>query len=87
MRLQGDKTTFPVLLSNGNQVEAGDLADGQHYTVWEDPFLKPCYLFAIVAGDLISIQSEYVTTSGKVVKLGIYSTKDNEQKLDHAMYR
>jgi aminopeptidase N len=61
---------FPVLLSNGNKIDGGELAAGRHWSLWEDPFPKPSYLFAVVAGDLGSIQSEYTTTSGKVVTLG-----------------
>ena len=52
VRLQADKARYPGLLSNGNPVEQGDCGDGQHYAVWEDPFPKPCYLFALVAADL-----------------------------------
>lgn len=54
-RIEADKARYPVLLSNGNLVESGDVPgepSGRHYTVWEDPFRKPCYLFALVAGNL-----------------------------------
>jgi aminopeptidase N len=87
VRLEGDKAIYPQLLSNGNRIDGGDLADGsRHWALWEDPFPKPSYLFALVAGDLASISSEYVTLSGRKVKLGIYSDKENVSKLDHAMY-
>lgn len=86
VRLEATKDDYPILLSNGNLIEEGELGDGKHFAVWEDPFPKPCYLFALVAGDLASISSEYTTTSGRVVKLGIYSDKENSHKLDHAMY-
>lgn len=86
VRLEGNKSKYPLLLSNGNLVEAGDVDATHHYAVWEDPFPKPSYLFAIVAGDLGSIHGTYTTTSGRVVKLGIYSDKQNAVKLDHAMY-
>ena len=89
VRLQANKTKYPVLLSNGNQIETGDYDNNgeiMHYSVWEDPFPKPCYLFAVVAGDLGSIHSTYTTTSGRIVKLGIYSDKENANQLEHAMY-
>lgn len=87
VRLEGDKTKYPILLSNGNKVASGDIAGtNSHYAVWEDPFPKPSYLFALVAGDLASIHDTYKTTSGKIVQLGIYSDKENGDKLDHAMY-
>jgi aminopeptidase N len=89
VRLEGDKAKFPLLLSNGNQIDSGEVAGtngARHWAMWEDPFPKPSYLFALVAGDLGSIHSTYTTTSGRVVKLGIYSDKENEDKLDFAMY-
>lgn len=86
VRLEGDKALYPILLSNGNMVAAGDLGGNKHYTVWEDPFPKPSYLFALVAGDLGSIHDEYTTASGRRVKLGIFSDKENAGKLGHAMY-
>ena len=62
VRLEADKGKFPVLLSNGNKIDGGDLAGGRHWTLWEDPFPKPSYLFALVAGDLGSVHGEYTTT-------------------------
>ena len=87
VRLEADKTKYPVLLSNGNRLETGDVAGtDRHWAVWEDPFPKPSYLFALVAGELASIHDTYKTTSGRMVQLGIYSDKENADKLDHAMY-
>lgn len=85
VRLEGDKHSFPLLLSNGNQVEQGELTDGRHYAVWDDPFPKPSYLFALVAGDLASLTDTFTTVSGREVSLKIYSEPDNLHRLDHAM--
>ena len=84
-KIVADKKSCPILLSNGNLVESGDLEGGKHYAVWEDPFLKPCYLYALVAGDLGLIQDEYTTTSGRKIDLRIYCDKGNEGKCTHAM--
>jgi aminopeptidase N len=86
VRLEADQAAFPQLLSNGNKVQEGTLPGGRHFAVWDDPFLKPSYLFAVVAGNLGSIHDTYTTTSGRVVKLGIYCDKEDAGKLDHAMY-
>mmetsp|Transcript_5144 Transcript_5144/g.7154 ORF Transcript_5144/g.7154 Transcript_5144/m.7154 type:complete len:989 (-) Transcript_5144:444-3410(-) len=75
----------PVLLSNGNPLEAGDLEGGRRFAVWEDPFPKPSYLFAMVAGDLRSIADKFTTASGREVHLEIFSEPENVGKLDHAM--
>ncbi|RZC49617.1 hypothetical protein C5167_018038 [Papaver somniferum] len=64
-RVEGDKALYPVLLSNGNLVEEGNLEGGKHYAVWEDPHKKPCYLFALVAGQLQSRDDLFVTRSGR----------------------
>jgi len=80
-----DKEKYPVLLSNGNLVEQGELPEGRHYAVWHDPFKKPCYLFALVAGDLLKIEDSYTTISGKNVSLQLFVEKQNGQKCDHAM--
>ena len=63
VRIEADKEQYPVLLSNGNRIEAGDLAGGRHFAVWHDPFPKPSYLFALVAGDLGSIHDRFTTMS------------------------
>jgi len=73
VRLEADKATCPVLLSNGNLVGAGDLPDGRHWTQWVDPFPKPSYLFALVAGDLALHEDAFTTVSGKRVALRIYT--------------
>jgi aminopeptidase N len=64
-----DKERYPVLLSNGNNIASGDLDDGRHWVTWEDPFRKPCYLFALVAGDLKYIEDHFVTCSGHDITL------------------
>jgi len=80
-----DKGRYPVLLSNGNPVEEEDLGDGRHRVKWEDPFPKPAYLFALVAGDLKHIEERYTTASGRDVVLRIYVEPENIDKCDHAM--
>jgi len=84
-KIIADKKDFPILLSNGNPVDSGELEDGQHFVTWEDPFPKPSYLYALVAGDLGLVQDSYRTTSGKNIDLRIYCDKGNESKCDHAM--
>ncbi len=84
-RIEADKTRLPVLLSNGNPVEHGDLPDGRHFAVWHDPFPKPSYLFALVAGDLGHIADEFVTMSGRRVALRIYVEHGNEERARYAM--
>jgi len=76
---------YPVLLAGGNRIEAGELADGRHFVTWQDPFRKPCYLFALVAGDLVRISDTFRTRSGRPVALDIYVEKQNRDKCDHAM--
>jgi aminopeptidase N len=84
-RIEADKKTCPVLLSNGNCIEKGDAGADRHFTVWEDPFVKPCYLFALVAGNLASVHDSFITMSGRVVELAIYVNHGNEDKCGHAM--
>jgi aminopeptidase N len=84
-RIEGRKDECPVLLANGNPTEQGDLADNRHFAIWTDPFPKPCYLFALVAGDLVSIEDTFKTRSGRTVLLRIFVEKRNQQKCDHAM--
>ena len=76
---------YPILLGNGNKKESGDIGDGRHYVVWEDPFAKPSYLFALVAGDLGSVQEHFTTMSGREIELNIYCDIGNESKCFHAM--
>ena len=85
VRLEADKKTNPVLLSNGNLVAKGDLPNGRHFTEWVDPFNKPTYLFAVVAGDLGSIKDTFTTKSGRKVHLEIFSEHINVDQLDWAM--
>ena len=80
-----DKARCPVLLSNGNPIAAGDLDGGRHFVTWEDPFPKPSYLFALVAGDLRCIEDRYLTASGREVKLRIYVAPENLDQCGHAM--
>ncbi|MFU8770203.1 MAG: M1 family aminopeptidase, partial [Desulfotignum sp.] len=83
--IMADKTAYPVLLSNGNLVESGALPDNRHYVRWEDPFKKPCYLFALVAGDLSHIEAPFVTRSGRKVTLKIFAKPGNIGQCHHAM--
>lgn len=85
VRLEADRAACPVLLSNGNRVDAGEAEGGRHYAVWEDPFKKPSYLFALVAGDLGVLEDTFTTMSGRVVDLAIYSEHRNVDRLQHAM--
>ncbi|HEY2444795.1 MAG TPA: aminopeptidase N [Rhizomicrobium sp.] len=84
-RIEADRKSLPVLLSNGNLVEQGELGGGRHFAVWHDPFPKPCYLFALVAGDLGHIADEFVTMSGRRVALRIYVEHGNEPRALYAM--
>ena len=80
-----DKEKYPVLLSNGNKMECHDSFDGRHGVTWHDPFAKPSYLFALVAGDLGSIDDTFTTMSGREIALNIYCDLGNESKCFHAM--
>lgn len=84
-KIIADKKLYPVLLSNGNPIAKGDLENGKHFVTWEDPFKKPSYLYALVAGDLGAIKDTYKTHSGRTVALEIYCDKGNEDKCHHAM--
>ncbi len=85
VRIEADRARNPVLLSNGNKIEEGTLDGGRHFAVWHDPFPKPCYLFALVAGDLRHIHDTFTTMSGRSVDLYIYTDPGNETRCDHAM--
>ncbi len=76
---------YPVLLSNGNPVGSGPAEDGRHWATWEDPFMKPAYLFAVVAGDLWCVEDTFTRQSGRDVTLRIYVEPENIDKCDHAM--
>ena len=83
--VRASRDEFPILLSNGNPVERGDLGDGRHFVKWEDPFPKPSYLFALVAGDLACLEDAFTTVSGRAVALRIYSEPHNIERCGHAM--
>ncbi len=80
-----EKRTNPVLLSNGNLIEQGELENGRHFATWHDPFKKPSYLFALVAGDLAVVEDTFTTKSGRLVDLKMYVEHGNEQKCQHAI--
>ena len=83
--ISADRQLYPVMLSNGNMLNSGKLTDGRHWVKWEDPFPKPAYLFALVAGDLLHIEDSFRTSSGREVKLQIYVEAENIEFCDHAM--
>ncbi|HJU77872.1 MAG TPA: aminopeptidase N [Sphingomicrobium sp.] len=85
VRMEGDAGAFPVLLSNGNRVAQGESPDGRHWAEWEDPFPKPCYLFALVAGDLQANRDSFTTMSGRTVDLAIWVREADLPKTSHAM--
>src|SRR5574337_437902 len=80
-----DRGKYPVLLSNGNLIGSGALPDGRHFAKWHDPFPKPAYLFALVAGDLARVSDSFRTLSGRTVDLHIYVQRHNRDKCGHAM--
>ena len=86
-RIEADKTHYPVLLSNGNKIDSGDCSvpdkAGRHWVVWHDPFLKPSYLFALVAGNLFSVDDSFTTCSGREVALQIFV---EEKDLDKCVF-
>ncbi|MDO8902963.1 aminopeptidase N [Hydrogenophaga sp.] len=83
--LRGDKKKYPVLLSNGNLVEEGELADGRHFAKWVDPHKKPCYLFALVAGQLVAREQRIVSRSGTEHLLQVFVRPGDMDKTEHAM--
>lgn len=85
VRIEAAKQSHPVLLSNGNLMAEGYLGNDRHFTEWFDPFPKPCYLFALVAGDLVHIADSFTTMSGRKVDLRIYVRPGDEAQCDHAM--
>ncbi len=84
-RIEADKTKYPQMLSNGNFVESGKLNNNRHYVLWHDPYPKPSYLFALVAGKLVCINDSFVTQSGKKVDLKIFVEERNKNRCGHAM--
>jgi aminopeptidase N len=85
VRMEGDATAFPILLSNGNRVAHGEAENGRHWAEWEDPFPKPCYLFALVAGDLKANRDSFTTMSGRKVDLFIWVRESDLPRTQHAM--
>jgi aminopeptidase N len=85
VRMTADKARFPVLLSNGDRVGSGELPDGRHWAEWRDPYPKPSYLFALVAGDLKANADNFTTMSGRRVELGIWVREADLPKTAHAM--
>jgi len=83
--LSAEQHRYPVLLSNGNPVASGSEGDGRHWATWEDPFMKPAYLFALVAGDLWCVEDSFTTMSKREVALRIYVEPENIDKCQHAM--
>lgn len=80
-----DQQRYPVLLSNGNLIAQQTLPNNRHQVTWQDPFKKPCYLFALVAGDLDCLEDQFTTASGRQVALKIFSDKGDSDKCTHAM--
>jgi aminopeptidase N len=85
VRMEADKAGFPILLSNGNRTGGGDLEGGRHYAEWTDPFPKPCYLFALVAGELDELKDSFVTMRGRTIDLRIYVDPGQSDRAVYAM--
>ncbi|MBC2776695.1 aminopeptidase N [Parasphingopyxis marina] len=83
--MEADQASYPVLLANGDCIESGEGVEGRHWARWEDPWPKPCYLFALVAGDLAANRDSFVTMSGKTVDLAIWVREADIPKTGHAM--
>ncbi|AGH81307.1 aminopeptidase N [Psychromonas sp. CNPT3] len=84
-KIIADKKAYPSLLSNGNCMDKGDLENGRHFVCWQDPFPKPAYLFALVAGEFDCLEDTFTTKSGRDVKLALFVDKGNLDKTEHAM--
>ena len=85
VRMSGDKTAFPILLCNGNRTAAGEGEGGTHWAEWHDPWRKPSYLFALVAGDLVANSRPFVTASGREVECNIWVRAEDLARTDHAL--
>jgi len=85
VRIEADQSSAPVLLSNGNLIERNMLEDNRHFAIWDDPFPKPCYLFALVAGNLDALHDNYITGSDKQVDLAIYVEPGKTARAAYAM--
>jgi len=83
--IEADRAKCPVLLSNGNRVAVGELPDGRHFARWDDPFPKPCYLFALVAGDLRCVADDFVTCSGRTARVEVWVEPENIDRCAHAV--
>ncbi|ULR29612.1 aminopeptidase N [Dickeya fangzhongdai] len=84
-RITADKARYPYLLSNGNRVAQGEQGEGRHWVEWQDPFPKPCYLFALVAGDFDVLRDSFITRSGREVALELFVDRGNLDRADWAM--
>jgi aminopeptidase N len=85
VKMTADRALYPVLLANGDLVGEGEAEGGKHWAEWRDPFLKPCYLFAMVAGDLKANRDSFTTMSGRAVQLGIWVREADLPRTEHAM--
>ena len=85
VRLEADRTAYPTLLANGNKIESGNIGAKAHYAIWHDPFPKPCYLFAMVAGEFDSIQDSFTTMSGRDIALDIFVDPGDAARAEYAM--
>lgn len=85
-KIIADLKRYPQLLSNGNRIDQGLMDDGRHWVLWHDPFKKPCYLFALVAGPLACVEDEFVTATGKAVAIHLYVAPGQEDKTAHAIH-
>ncbi len=85
VRIEADKAAYPVLLSNGNRLAAGDLPNGRHFAQWADPHPKPCYLFALVGGDLVAAEDDFITRSGRKVALKVFVQAKNTDKCAYTL--
>jgi len=85
VKITGDKAKYPYLLANGNMIESGDLSGGKHFAVWEDPFPKPAYLFALVAGQFDILEDSFTTMSGRDIPLTIYVDPGDAPRAEYAM--
>ncbi|MEA3333282.1 MAG: aminopeptidase N [Pseudomonadota bacterium] len=83
--IEASQKEFPVLLSNGNLIDQGSLPDNRHFAVWQDPFKKPAYLFALVAGRLTTLKDSFITASGRKVEIHFHVEKQNRDKCAHAI--
>ncbi len=84
-KIIADKQQFPILLSNGNPIDQGDIENGRHFATWHDPFKKPAYLFALVAGDLSVVEDSFTTCTNRNILLQIFVEEKDLNKCDHAM--